>query len=400
MTGLRIVLANATLASYPRGGGHWSVRLQYLLGLRALGHDVMWLELFRATGDPEADRRQIDAFFRRFRRYGLRDRCALLYYRAAATLEGSTVYGMSAAAFRRRAAVADLLWNFCCAARQPLLSLFAHPVLVDLDPGHLQVSALAWDLDIASHRAFLTVGTKMHEADCEVPTLGLRWHRFLPFVYLPWWPAAPAPRRGAPITSVTHWTWEELWWGERTLSVSKRTAYLRYLDLPLRTGRPFELAVHLHPDDHTGDRDLLQEHAWHPIHPYRVAGSPATYRRYIRDSRAEFCCPKPIHRELRTGWFSDRSAAYLASGRPVLMEDTGVADHLPGGEGLLFFRDVDEAAAAVEAIDADYARHAHASRELAETYLDSRRSLERMLSACYRSRAPAAHLAHHGRRAP
>ncbi len=114
----------------------------------------------------------------------------------------------------------------------------------------------------------------------------------------------------------------------------------------------------------------------------RVAGTVSGYQRYLRRSRAEFGCPKPIHRALRTGWFSDRSACYLASGRPVLIEDTGLSDHLPTGEGLLVFRDIAEAVAGVEEIDRHYARHHRAARGLAQDVSDSRRCLPAMLAAC------------------
>ena len=378
---MRIILADGSLAGYPQGGGHWTVLLQYVLGLRDLGHDVIWLELLQSSGDPDTDRRRIHRFFRRFRHYGVGDRCALICFDKMPTLESASSYGLSTTEIREVARSADLMWNFACGVRQPLLSLFKHPVLVDLDPGHLQVSALTWDLDIPAHRAFLTVGTKMHDADCGVPTLGVTWKSFLPFVYLPWWRVTPDPGPRAPFTSVTHWKWEELWWQARVLSVSKRDAYLRYLALPQLAARAFELAANIHPDDPTDDRDVLRQHGWNLVHPYQVAGSPPAYRRYIRRSRAEFCCPKPIHRELRTGWFSDRSAAYLASGRPVLSEDTGFAERLPTGEGLLTFRTLDDAIAAVWEIDASYARHMRAARDLAETYLDARRSLAAMLTA-------------------
>jgi hypothetical protein len=379
---LQIILADGSLALYPQGGGHWSVLLQYVLGLRNLGHDVIWLELLPSSGDPATDRRLIRRFFRRFHAYGAGARCALLCFDEAPVLESARAYGLGTREIREVARSADLMWNFACGVRQPLLSLFKHPVLVDLDPGHLQVSALTWDLDIPAHRTFLTVGTKMHDADCAVPTLNVKWRPFLPFVYLPWWRVTPDPGPSAPFTSVTHWKWEELWWQERVLSVSKRDAYLRYVALPRRVSRAFELAANIHPDDRTGDRDVLRHHGWTLVHPYRVAASPPAYRRYIQRSRAEFSCPKPIHRDLRTGWFSDRSAAYLASGRPVLSEDTGFGDTLPTGRGLLAFRTLDEAAAAVEEIDIHYADHMQAARDLAETYLDSRRSLDAMLTAC------------------
>ena len=358
--------------------------LQYFVGLLDLGHDVVWLELLKSTDDPAADRQRIDGFLRRFHGYGFRDRCAVLYYDGEPSLESARVHGLDAAQIRELVRSADLMWNLACGVREPLLSAFRHPVLVDLDPGHLQVSALTWDLDIASHRAFLTVGTKMHDADCGVPTLGVSWTPFLPFVYLPWWPMAPDPGPQAPVTSVTQWTWEQLWWGDRVLSVSKRDAYLHYITLPHRVARPFELAVNLHPADQTGDRELLRDHGWRLADPSVVAGSLAAYRRYIRRSRAELSCPKPIHRDLRTGWFSDRSAAYLASGRPVLTEDTGFTQVLPTGEGLLAFQTIEEAATAVEEIDAHYPRHARAAREVAMAHLDSRRWLPVMLDASQR----------------
>lgn len=381
---LRIVLGGGFLAGYPEGGGHWTAFLQYLLGLRALGHDAWWLELLQGSGDPARDQWRIDTFFARLAEHGLADRCALLLAPkgvAAPALESAEPHGLGRGALSELARSADLLWNFAGALPPPLLNLFRHRVLVDVDPGHLHVSASGLDLGIHEHHAFLTVGSKLHDPDCAVPTLGVPWQRFVPFVHLPLWPRAPDPGRDAPFTSVTQWTWEELWMGGRVLSVSKRDAYLRYLAVPARAGRPFELAANIHPEDRTGDRELLARHGWRLVDPHCVAGSPTTYRDYLRRSRAEFACAKPIYRELRTGWFSDRSAAYLASGRPVLFEDTGIGERLPTGSGLLLFRTLEEAVAAVAELDRDWARHSRAARALAEEVLDARRCLPAMLEA-------------------
>jgi hypothetical protein len=381
---LRIVLAGGFLASYPEGGGVWMGFLQVLLGLRELGHDPFWLELLPSSGNAGRDAARVEAFFTRMHEYGLRDCCAVLVQRcgsAEQTLDGGDAYGVSRTRLEDVVRSADLLWNFAAAIRPPLLSLFRRRVLVDGDPGHLQVSALTADLAITEHDAFLTVGSKLHDPDCDVPTLGVTWHRFLPFVHLPLWDVMPDPGPDAPITSVTQWTWEELWLGDRVLSVSKRDAYLPYLTLPRRAGRPFELAVNLSDTDDTGDRELLVGHGWQLAHPHTVAASPAAYQRYIAASRAEFGCPKPIHRALRTGWFSDRSAAYLASGRPVVFEDTGIGERLPTGKGLLLFRDLGQAVECVSAIDADWPSHARAAREIAEEFLDGRQILLAMLEA-------------------
>ena len=385
MSKLRIVLANQTLADYPQGGGHWTCFLQYLFGLTALRHRVFWLELLHSTGNPARDQRLIDIFFGRFNRYGFKDRCAVLLYSPQVTeptLEAGQPYGMSREHLRAIAQDSDLLWNFACSLRQPLLSLFRRRVLIDGDPGHLQVSALTWDMGIHDHHAFLSAGTRLHAPDCQVPTLGVKWHQFVQFVYLPMWEVGPDPGIDAPFSSVTQWKWEQLELAGRVLSVSKRDAYVRYVDLPKRARRPFQLAANIHPQDATGDRELLLKRGWELVNPHRVTRTPSSYQNYIKQSRAEFSCPKPIHKELKTGWFSDRSACYLASGRPVLAEDTGFSQYLPTGRGLVCFNNLEEAVAGVAEIDRDYPQHMRAARELAQEYLNSEKRLPAMLAAC------------------
>jgi hypothetical protein len=381
---LRIVLAGGFLAAYPEGGGHWMAFLQYLLALRALGHDVLWLEVLASSGDAARDAGRRHAFFGRMRAYGLGECCALLLHPAEVAepcLATAEAHGLDRGRIAEFARSADLVWNFAAALRRPLLALFRHRVLVDLDPGHLHVSALTWDLALDAHDAFLTIGVNVGASDCAVPTLGVRWRPFLPIVHLPMWDVAPDPGPLAPFTSVTQWTWEEVWLGTQVLSVAKREAYLACLPLPGRTGRPFELAANLAPDDSTGDRERLLAGGWRLVDPHVVAGSPVAYQRYLAASRAELGCPKPIHRALRTGWFSDRSACYLAAGRPVVAGDTGLGRRLPAGRGLLLFRDVEEAVAAVAEVDRDWAGHCRAARALAEEHLDARRGLPAMLEA-------------------
>ena len=230
MSPLRIVLGSAKLADYPEGGGHWSCFLQYMLGLKGLGHDIFWLELLSAADDPAVTQRLIAAFFDRMKRYGVAERCGVLLVPkngAGPAVETSQVFGCTEAELREIIHSADLLWNFAGAIRQPLLSEFKRRALIDGDPGHLQVSALSWDMGLNDHDLFFTAGLKMQDADCEAPRLDVVWRPFPQFVYLPLWLATPGPPAEAPFTSITHWTWNELWLGERVLSVSKRKAYLR-----------------------------------------------------------------------------------------------------------------------------------------------------------------------------
>lgn len=382
---MRIVLGSTHLAGYQEGGGHWAWFLQYPLGLRALGHDVFWLELLLSSGDAGRDQRVIRAFFERVASYGLDGRAVVLVVTGTLDVqrfEACEVVGASRLAVAETIRSADLMLNFSCAVRPPLLSLFRRRALLDFDPGHLQVSALTWDLGFRDHDVLLTIGARVGAPDCPVPTLGFAWRTFEPLVYLPMWEAAPDPGPAAPFTSVTQWTWEELAWQGRLISVSKRAAYLEYLPLPRETRRPFELAVNIGASDPAGDRARLGEHGWSLSDPHQVSGTPAAYQAFIRRSRAEFMCAKPIHVALSTGWFSDRSIAYLATGRPVLAQETGFSERLPTGLGLVSFHDIPEAVDGVAEIDGHYAKHSRAARELAEACFDSRKCLAGLLSAC------------------
>ena len=168
----------------------------------------------------------------------------------------------------------------------------------------------------------------------------------------------------------------------RQLSISKRDAYCEYLELARRTGQPLELAANIWVDKTTDERQILTGAGWRWVDPHQVAGTPSAYQQYISGSRAEICCPKPIYRQLKTGWLSDRSAAYLASGRPVLMGETGISDHFPTDFGLTTFQTLEDAAGRICEINRDYTRHCHAARNFAEDFLDSRQCLGGMLSAC------------------
>lgn len=376
-----IVLANATVAQYPHGGGHWTWFLQYPLGLLDLGHDVYWIEIMRSTKDRGRDVARISSFLKRTAEYGLEGRVSVVL--ASDTPLGSLdeveTYGSSNERLIALTREADLLWNFWFGLKAPLLDRFRHRAFIDVDPGHLQVCAASFPtFAVGEHDSYLTVGLKIHDLDCEIPTLGHRWHTFKPFVDLRAFEASPDPGTDSPFTSITHWNWEHLEYHNRVLSISKRAAYFRYVSLPNHVCRCFELAADLPSED----ANNFISNGWEIVNPVQVAGSPELYCKYIRGSRAEFMCPKPIHIDLKTGWFSDRSVVYLASGRPVLAEDTGFSQKLPNGIGLVAFKDLEGAAAAVEEIDRNYAKHQRAARDLADEIFDSRKCLREMLGAC------------------
>src|SRR5262249_24329831 len=152
----------------------------------------------------------------------------------------------------------------------------------------------------------------------------------------------------------------------------------RFAALPRRTGRPFRLALDIHTAD-AKDLEMLRSNGWALEDPQAVAGDPWAYQAYVRGSRAEFMVAKNMYVRSRSGWFSDRSICYLASGKPVVTQDPGLADQCPTGEGLPPFSTPEEAAAAVEKVWADYDRHARVARAIAEAHFDSDKVLGRLL---------------------
>ena len=358
--------------------------LQYPLGLRALGHNIFWLELMKSSGDRARDAELAKNFLSRISPYGLAPHTAVLVFDdiEVQDISRAEIYGRPVQTVLDIVRSADLLWNIASTIHPPFLSKFRRKVLIDVDPGLLQILATEVDFGLKDHDVHLSVGPNLPDPDCEVPTLGLTWRSFLPFVYLPMWEASPGPSRDAPFTSITQWTWEELSYQGRALSASKRTAYMRYVDLPKRAGRPFELAALIGDTDPMHDRETLAAGGWHVVNPHEVVATPEAYRDYLRASRAEILCPKPIFREMNTGWFSDRSVCYMALGRPVLAEETGFGDFVPTGRGVLDFRDMDEAVAAVAEIDGNYDLHSRWARELAVDLFNSDRQLSAMLAAC------------------
>jgi hypothetical protein len=201
-------------------------------------------------------------------------------------------------------------------------------------------------------------------------------------VVLDWWPPSPEfpqPPPGEPrFTTVANWeqTHRDVEWDGETYTWSKSVEFLKLLDVPRRAGVTFAPALVL---DDPATLAELERSGWSvvPIGPlYRDLDR---YREFISESTAEFTAAKDQNVRLRTGWFSDRSATYLAAGRPVVVQDTGFDVVLPTGEGLLAFRTADEAIAAIGEVTSDYARHSRAAREVAEAYFDAETVLARLL---------------------
>jgi hypothetical protein len=360
------VLVSGRVAGEPhQGGAAWAV-LQYVLGLRRLGHEVVLVEPVESLR-PES----VEYLRAVSERFGL-EQAALV----AADGESAP---LDRRALRRLAGESDLLLNVSGMLVDPEL-LEAVPVraYLDLDPFFNQVwHQQGAEMRFEGHTHFVTVGLEVGAPECEVPTLGLPWITSLPPVVLEEWPvASEAPVH--PFTTVGHWRsygpieLEGRRYGMRAHSLRE------LIELPGRCGGEFALALGIHPGDGE-DIAALEGHGWRLLDPAAVAATPDSYREFARGSQAELGIAKEGYVKSRSGWFSDRSACYLAAGRPVVAQETGFSRHLPTGRGLLAFTGVDEAAAAVEEVRTHPQVHAEAARQIAEGFLDSDRVLGRLI---------------------
>ncbi len=380
-----VVISACNVANFPEGGGHFWVYMQYAHGLRRLGCEVYWLERI-GPADLETEGRLAATFRQRMKRFGLEGK-TLLYAIDDAHDGGRApirFVGSRSSAAKTVLRQADLLLNFHYAIDPRLLSWARRTALVDIDPGLLQFWISAGQLAVPPHDRYLTTGETVGTRQARVPDCGLRWTRIRPPVCLDLWPVAYDPGCAA-FTTVSSWSsadWLEFKENGKTVlrDNTKRRSFLRFVDLPLRTRQPLELALFLVADDEA-DRERLQRHRWFVRDSRQVAGTPEAYGAYIRGSRGEFSCAKPSCLAFRNAWISDRTLCYLASGKPAVVQYTGPSSYLPSGEGLFRFRTPVQAVEALEEINADYERHCNAARAIAETHFDAQRVLEQVLNA-------------------
>ena len=372
---LRILVSGMIAAVPHHGGATWAV-LQYLLGFARLGHEVTFVE--QLDGDvPDLARSPNAAYMQAVaKRFELDDRWALL---RAGTHETA---GLEYERVRAIARDADVLINISgILSDEDLVTPIPVRVYLDLDPAFNQLwQASGIDMHFGGHTHFVTVGQAIGTPASPVPTCGLDWIPTVPPVVLEHWPRARADAgagAGA-FTTVGNWRGYGSVEHEGRHYGQKAHSMRELISIPTRTDAVLRPALDVHPGE-TPDLEALDRNGWQLLDPAAVAHDPDSYRSFVAGSRAEFGVAKSGYVLSRCGWFSDRSACYLASGRPVLAQDTGFPDHLPTGEGLLAFAGVDDAVAGIEEIRAAYELHAGAARALAEAHLDSDRVLTRLL---------------------
>jgi hypothetical protein len=361
-------------------GGHAMHVLQILEGLRRLGHDVLFVEYVEETPTAAA----LDTFHRLIDGWWDPARAALLDARTGQSHAGLPADAV--AAFAERAEGLLSLAAHYRAQPWPHLEDVRPRLLLEQDPGYTHLWAADGDpADIFGvHDFYFTVGANVGTTRSAIPDCGLTWHPLWPPTIPDWWPPAGPPTLDR-FTTVGAWRdYGYLEFEGRTLG-PKVDEFEAFLTLPELAAEPLELALAIEDDD--PDRPRLQEHGWRLTSPAVVA-TPELYRDFLSASRGEFSCAKGGYVGTRSGWFSDRSACYLAAGRPVVLQSTGFEDVLPTGLGVLAVHTVEEAADALRAVRGDYERHAAAARELAREFFDAERLLGGALDLAGIARCP------------
>jgi hypothetical protein len=382
----RIIFAGY-LVRYPLGGYAWQMA-HYLLGLRSLGHDVWFYE---DTGELNCDfaynpltnefalayEYGITATANFFRKIGFEDRW--VFFDIARGLR----HGPGAHRIETLLRESDLLVSFGPVNRIPIELFRDRPaIFIDSDPIYLQVKLANEDRSLAAildaHTQHFTFGENIGKPGSSLPTGGYTWQPTRQPVAIELWENAGPP--GLAYTTVGTWDSKgrDVQYQGETFTWRKRTEWCRFLDLPNRTAKTFELAMDV--ESVPADLERFTAQGWRVIDPIQISTDPWGYRDYLRGSRGEFTVAKDMNVRLRSGWFSDRAACYLAAGRPAVEQDTGFGQVLPLGPGLHAFNTVAEAAEAVNMIERDYDRaSAHAS-EVAREYFAADRVLGSLLS--------------------
>lgn len=374
----------------PLAGVAWQT-LHYLEGFRRLGYNVYYVE---DTGhwpyDAEqntvtSDCRYTINYIGRLMAYcGLPDRWA---YRSG--VDGDT-FGLSESQVSRLFERTDVLINLSGATilRDEHLRVPIR-IFLETDPVRLQIEVakgLQPTMDwLDTHTHHFTYGENLGTPHCAVPFQRYHYHPTRQPIVLDWWgsisPQYPNGHRKSPTASffTTISTWRQsgydIDWRGETYTWSKHLEFLKFLDLPCHTEQPLELALAC------GDAEVIQLltlHGWRVVDAIALSKDILPYRDYILGSRGEFTVAKDQYVRLRSGWFSDRSACYLAAGRPVITQDSGFGQVLPTGEGLFAFRSMEEILAAFEAINVEYVRHSRAARAIAEQYFKAEKVLSKM----------------------
>jgi len=387
MSGSKLtIVVGGYIVAYPLGGMTWH-HLNYLLGLHELGHEVYFLEdsgAYSYPYNPSTWRCEADSSYgrdyleRTFNHYGLPRRYC--YYSEFENRH----YGLSQGEMNDVLARADLL--LCVSGVTPLRPNRPRPrrtAVIDTDPVFTQLRMMHDQSFLDYYRQFdrvATFGRLIGTPACPLPTHGLDWIPTNQPVAMAHWPVTPAA--GEAFTTIGKWEHSAErnleFAGKKYLS-SKGVEWLKLLELPARVPWDMTMGMASMPADIASQ---FRRHGWKLVDPEQASVSCPAFASFIQSSAGEFTVAKEIYAGLPSGWFSDRGAAYLASGRPVVTQASGFDQWLPVGQGLFSYRDINEAAEALNKIAGDYAAHSESARKIAEKYFDANFVLTHLLYNC------------------
>ena len=379
---MRIVVTGL-VGQYAFGGVAWDY-LQYVEGFRQLGHDVYYLEDTEMWPyDPIQNTVSADASYNVTYLRGVMEKLGLAdrwIYRSA---PDASYHGQTEVTAKEICATADLYLNVSgCGWLRPEYLAIPCKVFLDSDPMFTQVALVSGKQDvidrIAAHDKHFTFAENIGEADCRIPAAGFEWIPTRQPVVLDWWEVPTEPPRDV-FTTVMNWVsyksceYDSETWGQKDVE------FLKFVDLPGRTSQKFEIAMGMGPGMKR-PTEMLQQKGWEIIEPSEHLPDPWTYREYLRHSKGEWSVAKEGYVKSRSGWFSCRSACYLALGRPCVLQNTGWSHIYPTGHGLFAYQNLEEALAGITAVNADYAAHSRAARQLAEQMFDARKVLADLIT--------------------
>ncbi len=375
------IVVSGSIAQKPWHGGHTWVFLQYLLGFKKLGWEVLFLDRLDpamcvdSAGNtcPIEESANLSYLQRVMKSFGLDGAYSVV-------CDDGRSIGLPRPEVLRRTSRSALLLNVMGFLRDPeILDRARKRVFLDIDPGFGQMwQELGLCKTFAGHHDYVTIGENIGQPDCRIPACGLKWIATRQPVVLDYWkPNGDAGTRG--FTTVASWrgSYGPVPYQGKTYGLRVHE-FRKFVSMPLLTAQPFEAALDIHPAD-AADRAALEQNGWKLVDPRIASSDPWKYREYIAGSNAEFTVAKNMYVETRSGWFSDRSICYLASGKPVLVQDTGLGRLYPAGKGLMTFNCLGEAAPCVQELSRDYPAHATAARGIADESSDSNKVLCRLL---------------------
>jgi len=376
-----VFVASNFAAKYPEGGGNFSVPLQYLLGLRRMKQPAIWLELMESTGNRELDLRKARIFRARLKDFGFEHKfCLLVFPKGAQEQDPAAArnFGIPWRKIQDMLRGPNVLLDLSYSTRAPLTLAFEQRKLCSLDPTEICFWMTRMEMGQSTHDEFWTIGLNTYGKGSRVPKTPVKWKTYFPLVDTQTLRVQPKPAQPR-FTTIGQWyfdgavEFDGIW-----RDFSKQMAWEKFFELPSCVPEvEYELAMNVPPGD--PDVDRIRAYGWRYVEPHGISRTPRSYYRYLAGSAAEFSAVK-LESFTRSGWLSDRSAAYLAMGRPVITESTGAEKYLPKESGIFFVESLEEAAEASRRVVQDWRRLSKVARACAVECFDAVTNLRRILA--------------------